>query len=119
MSQYDLRMQAGECEFPMCRRLYDVTPHPNPDFATIPVAIGDVSDQYARRLAACVNACQGIPTEALEAGVVGDLVAVFQRQEDIIRNILTDSQLDVRSECGRTLREYVATVRQVLAKLNP
>ena len=28
----------------------------------------------ARRLVACWNACQSIPTEALEAGVVGELV---------------------------------------------
>jgi hypothetical protein len=29
----------------------------------------------ARRLAACWNACEGIPTKALEARVVGDLLA--------------------------------------------
>ena len=31
-----------------------------------------------RRIAACWNACAGIPTEALEAGVVGELVEALE-----------------------------------------
>ena len=33
----------------------------------------------ARRIAACCDACQSIPTEALEAGVVGELVEAVRR----------------------------------------
>ena len=31
----------------------------------------------ARRIVACVNSCAGIPTEALEAGVIGEMQAAF------------------------------------------
>ena len=33
-----------------------------------------ISEPNARRIVACVNACDGIPTEALEAGVVRKLI---------------------------------------------
>jgi len=33
-----------------------------------------ISEPNARRIVACVNACEGIPTESLEAGVVHKLV---------------------------------------------
>lgn len=33
----------------------------------------------ARRIVACVNALAGLPTAAIEAGVVGDMVAAFER----------------------------------------
>jgi hypothetical protein len=33
----------------------------------------------ARRIAACCDACQSIPTEALEAGVVGELVEAVRK----------------------------------------
>ena len=32
------------------------------------------AEANARRIVACINACAGIPTEALEAGVVADLI---------------------------------------------
>jgi hypothetical protein len=32
----------------------------------------DISDEDARRLVACVNACAGIPTEVLEAGKLAE-----------------------------------------------
>lgn len=39
---------------------------------------GSVGDDDLRRIAACWNACSGIPTAALEAGVVGELVAAAE-----------------------------------------
>lgn len=47
-----------------------------PDYAHGSVA--DISgEENARRIVACVNACAGIPTEALEAGVIGDAYAAL------------------------------------------
>ena len=37
----------------------------------------------ARRIVACVNACAGIPTEALEAGVVGEMQRSLKRIADM------------------------------------
>ena len=36
-----------------------------------PVRLCEVSEADARRIVACVNACAGLPTEALEAGALG------------------------------------------------
>jgi hypothetical protein len=38
-----------------------------------------LSDEDARRLVACWNACKGVPTEALEAGVVRKALADMAR----------------------------------------
>lgn len=35
-------------------------------------------DKDASRIVACVNACTGIPTEALEAGVIGEVKDALQ-----------------------------------------
>lgn len=45
---------------------------------------GDVPRDTARRLCAAVNACQGIPTAALESGVVADLLARLADAERLI-----------------------------------
>jgi hypothetical protein len=45
-----------------------------PDVVSAPV-MRQMSAEDARRIAACWNACEHIPTDALEAGVVGKLVA--------------------------------------------
>ncbi len=36
-------------------------------------------DKFARRIVACVNACAGVPMEALEADCLGKLYAAAQR----------------------------------------
>lgn len=44
-------------------------------------AIGDFSVEVegrTKRIAACLNACAGIPTDALEAGVVSELVHALE-----------------------------------------
>lgn len=53
-------------------RIYVVSDAPSPDRGPICVTSGFVRSKYvseanARRIAACVNACKGIPTEELEA----------------------------------------------------
>lgn len=48
-----------------------------------------VSAQEAERIAACANACSGIPTRELEAGILQDLFAACGRQaSERIRAIL-------------------------------
>ncbi len=37
-----------------------------------------MSDADARRIVACVNACAGIPTEALEAGALGEVLRLMK-----------------------------------------
>lgn len=37
-----------------------------------------ISEPNARRIVACVNACEGIPTEALESGVVREVVEALE-----------------------------------------
>ncbi|WP_296763766.1 hypothetical protein [Sediminimonas sp.] len=36
----------------------------------------------ARRIVACVNACKGIPTDALESGVIRDLLEALENLEN-------------------------------------
>ena len=45
----------------------------------------------ARRNAACRAACEGIPTEALEAGVVKDMLEALQMALPYVRNDNTSS----------------------------
>ena len=53
----------------------------------------------ARRTVACVNACEGIPTEALEAGVVRELIdaaesALFALENCGPERLLDDFEVD-------------------------
>ena len=45
----------------------------------IPRGKGKLGEPDARRIVACVNACQGIPTEALEDGVVEEMVTAAKK----------------------------------------
>ena len=45
-----------------------------------------------------------------------ELLSALQEQHSVICNILTDSQLDERLECGRTIREYLETTRAAIRK---
>lgn len=58
------------------------------------------NEEIVRRLIACVNACAGIPTEALEAGVVLE-----------IRDLLTSAYSNV-SHGGPTRGELAAVLRK-------
>jgi hypothetical protein len=50
-----------------------------PDVVSAPAMRQMPAEANARRLVACWNACQSIPTEALEAGVVGELVEAVRK----------------------------------------
>ena len=44
---------------------------------------GVIPEATARRICAAWNACEGIPTEALEAGVVQDMLKALEEISDI------------------------------------
>jgi len=66
-----------------------------------------------RRIAACVHACEGIPTEALEAGVIRDLINAATRYLQITtRDTDDDPNCWFEEEFTRAwLREVLARVR--------
>lgn len=43
-----------------------------------------IAEHDARRMVACVNACRGLPTEALEAHLVEDLVGGLRRAHTLL-----------------------------------
>lgn len=43
------------------------------------------------------------------------MLAALEQADNIARNILTDSQLDMRTECGRTVRQFFADTRSAIA----
>lgn len=45
-----------------------------------------------------------------------DMREAVEKTYDVIRNILTDSQLDARTKCGLTIREWDAKCKAALAK---
>lgn len=51
-------------------------------------------DANARRIVAAVNACEGISTEALEAGVVADLLAACEELSQTTTRALMYQRLD-------------------------
>ena len=55
----------------------------------------------ARRLVACVNACEGIPTEALEGGVIGELMDALQSMIDPIERGWMVTDWDLRMSTGK------------------
>ena len=66
-----------------------------------------------RRIVACVNACDGIPTEALESGVVRELIEAATRYlEVMMRESDDDPNCWAEEEFARDkLREVLAKVR--------
>lgn len=44
------------------------------------------------------------------------LVEALKQTAHVINNILTDSQLDQRTPCGQTIRQYQQTVAAALAQ---
>jgi hypothetical protein len=52
----------------------------------------ELSKDELRRIVACVNACRGIPTEALEAGVIGQLWADSKPEEDLAGPVSADCE---------------------------
>ena len=54
-------------------------------------AQGSASNASERRIAACLKACDGVPTEKLEEGIIVRLVAACIRLEDpCVREIIDE-----------------------------
>ena len=71
----------------------------------------DKREANARRIVACVNACAEIGTEALEAGVVRDLVAACRK----VHNHLPDFDCSTVTESGVRLGELFPTTMLLVA----
>jgi len=66
----------------------------------------------AQRIFACVRACEGIPTEALEAGVIRDLIDAATRY---LRVMTRDTDDD--PNCWAEEEHAEAHLREVLARV--
>ena len=66
----------------------------------------------ARRIVACVNACEGIPTEALESGVVRELIEAATRYL-----AATTRESDDDPNCWAEEEHAEAHLREVLARV--
>lgn len=67
----------------------------------------ELDEQYARRLTACANVCEGIPTESLEQGVIAELIAVVTKLTNQLERI-GDHRKDA---------PFIEAGKDVLAKL--
>ena len=67
----------------------------------------------AQRIFACVTACEGIPTEALEAGVIRDLIDAATRYLRVMTRDTDDAPYCLAEEerAEAHLREVLARVR--------
>jgi hypothetical protein len=54
------------------------------------------SEPDMRRIVACVNACAGLPTEALEAGALGKAIEAAGRMLRVV-NAVTTAEIDAES----------------------
>ncbi|HEY7330684.1 MAG TPA: hypothetical protein VH592_23795 [Gemmataceae bacterium] len=91
-------------------RLYNIARVDNKLFT------GEANEANARRICAAVNACKGISTEALEQGIVADLLAhlktlLEQIDEDVPTDITTRHFANSYDEAFATLAK--ATGRAV------
>lgn len=78
-------------------------------FACVAGAPNLNAEQEARRLCASYNACQNIPSEALENGVLGELIEALEAA-DLCIGELTPTQSRV---------EVAQMIQSVLARLKP
>ena len=69
-------------------------------------------DANARRIVAAVNACEGISTDALEAGVVAELVAALRGVDRMV-----GEATKAPATADRWLDRIEGTAREALAKL--
>lgn len=77
--------------------------------------------EYPSRTEVIAEVCGGADAAVVKADATlmaasPDLLDALTQTENIIRNILTDSQLDQRTECGRTIRQWSTTVKAAINK---
>lgn len=91
---------------------------PDTDFVAALIPVGDYTQRFeadARRLCAAVDACAGIPTDALEAGVVASLLAAAEELSTIIQR-LEKSYLPDAIQLPREMVESVLSAHDIIAK---
>jgi hypothetical protein len=81
-----------------------------------------VTEANARRIVACVNACKGIPVEAVEAGAVKDLLSLWQAffaaQDEYIRLLTTGRMESDAADLAQYARDSaIEEARQLVKKL--
>lgn len=59
------------------------------------------SEEYARRIVACVNTCKGIPTETLEKFPHDKLVAAYDRRERTSAKLFTECKAEADALAAR------------------
>jgi hypothetical protein len=65
------------------------------------------STSNAARIVACVNACANIPTEALEAGVIGEMVFALETISSAFNDIDRSERYDVLFDEIKAMQAYV------------
>lgn len=78
------------------------------------VSKSDAMGANARRIVACINACEGIPTEALECQTKWQLSAELIRQRDELLAALSLIEVDKDGD-GFICREAMGVVREAMA----
>lgn len=77
------------------------------------------AEANARRIVACVNACEGLSTEALEQGVVGELLAALKEAETDLCNELDQLRQDYATDspvyhyCQEQQQRWAAVIAKV------
>lgn len=70
------------------------------------------SESKASRALSCVNACAGIPTEALEAGVVKEMVEALENISNAYWN-----QIEGRTNHAAVQIKYLSDARNIIEKI--
>jgi hypothetical protein len=66
---------------------------------------GEENDANARRIVAAVNACEGLSTEALEQGVVAELLEALQAASDWIDARLFERRTEIQAKVQAALAQ--------------
>ena len=80
---------------------------------------GDTAKANARRIVAAVNACEGISTEALEAGVVADRLEALEELSMATTRALMYRQLDKQPHVVKDLQSANDQAKTTIAKAKP
>jgi len=84
----------------------------------VPGSGGGEEEANARRIVACVNACKGIPTEALEAGVLKGVLEVLADILELADTGLTTIEFEVNEKVQGTMfnRDDVLDAKEVITR---
>ena len=98
--RFEFRQRGGEFATPIVQR----DGHPDILF--------EGGEKTGQRIAECWNACRGIPTEALETGVVGEMVTAFQNVMGYLDTPIARRKLGIDSD-----EKWLLEARALLSKI--